>query len=563
MTQMMALHKLYVRPKSRSDVTSHIYLQNLGGVTISLLGRALAADGVCVGLLEVHKESTASHAAFLSYDSPRHASTALKLLAQGGLQKLASRRLRPSYSDRATPARLQRDQSSGSGHQNRVSVSRNEDLIAATSHVSVPGLTVIPDFVSPEEEVTLLAELDQCEWTKLSKRCVQQYGCAFDYATRLVGAHGYDVPECMAMVAHRLHSHISGFSELVPDQITANQYPPGSGIGRHIDTHSAFGPCIASLSLQGHVVMVLVNELDTELKKAVLLPPRSLLVLEKDARYAWSHWIPFRTYDIVQGKQLDRTQRTSLTFRHAHMDVLCRCPFPTLCDSQDLPQKPPSKAQLAAAAAAAAAASNDGFASTAKADESAGLLRLPSIVIRNYLLPKLSKSDISSLRLGNKHLCTEIDSNVGIIKAWSAYWTNVALVGIRGSRSSWISAAKFRLSYFECDRRDAWQALRVAADYGELELAIWLHKRFLFTSQEVVSQNSFLFQIACQHGHLAFLQWLHATFELSQGHVKSGNNVAFRLANCHGHAAVTRWLVDTYDITTAEQSYRASPFMQL
>lgn len=41
----------------------------------------------------------------------------------------------------------------------------------------------------------------------------------------------------------------------VPDQLTINEYPPGKGIARHVDTHSPFGPVIASLSLLTDTLM--------------------------------------------------------------------------------------------------------------------------------------------------------------------------------------------------------------------------------------------------------------------------------------------------------------------
>lgn len=58
------------------------------------------------------------------------------------------------------------------------------------------------------------------------------------------------------------------------DQLTINDYPIGSGIGSHIDTHSAFENGIASLSLLSSSVMVFQNFRDPLLVKAVFLPPR-------------------------------------------------------------------------------------------------------------------------------------------------------------------------------------------------------------------------------------------------------------------------------------------------
>lgn len=71
------------------------------------------------------------------------------------------------------------------------------------------------------------------------------------------------------------------------DQLTVNEYTPGVGISPHIDTHSAFTGAIVCLSLGGPAVMVLRKEGEPAQQRAVALPPRSLLVLGQEARYAW------------------------------------------------------------------------------------------------------------------------------------------------------------------------------------------------------------------------------------------------------------------------------------
>lgn len=50
-------------------------------------------------------------------------------------------------------------------------------------------------------------------------------------------------------------------------------------------------------------------------KKYVWLPRRSLLVLQGDARYTWSHGISPRKFDKVQGELIARQRRVSFTFR--------------------------------------------------------------------------------------------------------------------------------------------------------------------------------------------------------------------------------------------------------
>lgn len=46
-----------------------------------------------------------------------------------------------------------------------------------------------------------------------------------------------------------------------------------------------------------------------------MLEPRSLLLLTGAARYEWTHGIPARRSDIVDGLRRPRAGRVSLTFR--------------------------------------------------------------------------------------------------------------------------------------------------------------------------------------------------------------------------------------------------------
>lgn len=74
---------------------------------------------------------------------------------------------------------------------------------------------------------------------------------------------------------------------------------------------------IASLSLAGHAVMEFRQDGQAF---ALLLPPRSLLVMAGPARYCWHHYIPHRKADWVNGCLLPRShQRVSFTFRQVSL----------------------------------------------------------------------------------------------------------------------------------------------------------------------------------------------------------------------------------------------------
>ena len=52
------------------------------------------------------------------------------------------------------------------------------------------------------------------------------------------------------------------------------------------------------------------------IRKAIHLPPRSMLLFSGEARYAWNHYIPHHKIDIVNDTVIRRgSRRVSFTFR--------------------------------------------------------------------------------------------------------------------------------------------------------------------------------------------------------------------------------------------------------
>ncbi|KAL3907866.1 MAG: hypothetical protein SGILL_008698, partial [Bacillariaceae sp.] len=100
------------------------------------------------------------------------------------------------------------------------------------------------------------------------------------------------------------------------NQLTVNQYKPGEGIGSHVDTPSAFGDGLISISLNSGIVMEFRN-VNTDEKKLVYLPARSLVLMSGPARYEWEHQIVTRRTDTHEGQVLPRGLRVSLTLRTA------------------------------------------------------------------------------------------------------------------------------------------------------------------------------------------------------------------------------------------------------
>jgi alkylated DNA repair dioxygenase AlkB len=104
-----------------------------------------------------------------------------------------------------------------------------------------------------------------------------------------------------------------------PDQVIVNEYVPGQGIASHVDCQPRFTDTIISLSLSSPCVMDFTHK-QTRQVFPLLLEPRSLVILQDEARYIWLHGIPARKTDQYEEKTIQRGPRVSLTFRKVILD---------------------------------------------------------------------------------------------------------------------------------------------------------------------------------------------------------------------------------------------------
>lgn len=164
-----------------------------------------------------------------------------------------------------------------------------------------PGLTYIPEFITGDVESRLLAQIDAGDWDHRLKRRVQHFGYLYDYSSRTLSEAPNPIPAWCNEV-------LWGFD---PEQMIVNEYQPGQGIARHRDIF-AFGEPIASLTLGSGCEMVF--RLGGQ-AVPVYLEPRSLVVMRGDARNTWTHEIPARKSDQVNGVRVPRGRRVSVTCR--------------------------------------------------------------------------------------------------------------------------------------------------------------------------------------------------------------------------------------------------------
>lgn len=178
--------------------------------------------------------------------------------------------------------------------------------IPAPEAPDIPDLQYLPDFITANEEQALIKIIDQQPWLNDLKRRVQHYGYKYDYKAREVTADSYigPLPDWLMRVVRKL--------PFKSDQAIVNEYLPGQGISAHVDCVPCFSDTIASLSLGSGAVMQFTNGQE---KHDLYLEPRSLIILSGPARYDWTHAIPARKSDVVDGFKIERGRRVSLTFR--------------------------------------------------------------------------------------------------------------------------------------------------------------------------------------------------------------------------------------------------------
>ena len=127
-------------------------------------------------------------------------------------------------------------------------------------------------------------------------------------------------PEWLKEIWENVHqvlkTHLSFFPKYVmPDHVLLNEYEPGDGCKSHIDDVSFWNDWVVGVSFGSGCVMR-IGGCD------MFIPQRSVYVLSGDARYNLGHGIDFVKTDEYYGDVIERSKRTSLTFRTIHNDFL-------------------------------------------------------------------------------------------------------------------------------------------------------------------------------------------------------------------------------------------------
>lgn len=177
----------------------------------------------------------------------------------------------------------------------------------------IPGLFYVENFVTNKEAFDLINEINKKPWNLSLKRRTQHYGYSYDYKSSHLNFSTITepIPDFVKFLLPRLNEQDS-LKDYSPDQLIINEYVPGQGISAHIDRTTDFEDKICSLSLGSDAIMEFQKD---GVKKEVLLKENSLVILTKDSRYLWTHCIPGRKSDKINGVTKQRRTRISLTFR--------------------------------------------------------------------------------------------------------------------------------------------------------------------------------------------------------------------------------------------------------
>ena len=185
------------------------------------------------------------------------------------------------------------------------------------------GLTVLPDFLSEEEEQQLLHAYgdSSVEWdsNKVMDRRVAQYGYEFDYSTgRALHVLDRPISEHLRFLVERFRDGVEEEHQTLrdPDQVIVNEYYPGQGIGMHTDRTVLFDDTIHVVSVGSDASMTFtLNEEGDRRRVHIPIPRRSCYIMRGDCRFNWQHGLATLPHDTYNGCLVQRARRMSFTFR--------------------------------------------------------------------------------------------------------------------------------------------------------------------------------------------------------------------------------------------------------
>jgi alkylated DNA repair dioxygenase AlkB len=162
------------------------------------------------------------------------------------------------------------------------------------------GFVYRADFISADEEQTLIAEIARIEFAEIrmhgvvAKRRAAHFGRDYNYGSGNIDA-GAPIPEFLLALRERI-ARVAGRDAQDFAEVLVTEYPPGAGIGWHRDA-PAFD-IVIGISLLSACTMQFrpwpAEKYSGRRSKPVaqVLEPRSLYILQGPSRTRWQHHIP-------------------------------------------------------------------------------------------------------------------------------------------------------------------------------------------------------------------------------------------------------------------------------
>lgn len=181
----------------------------------------------------------------------------------------------------------------------------SQRVINVSEHPSIHGLFLAPSALLPDELEALILNITDSQWFE-DKNQAMNFGLLPAFLAPLVEIGRLLLPE-------HLRSRTPTFNQMI-----ANKYQPGEGLKDHVDLHR-FADGILVASLKGTCTFVFrplpSSEFATFQPVDIYSKAGDVFLLTGSARWKWTHGIPGRNTDLVDGVEIERRERWSCTLR--------------------------------------------------------------------------------------------------------------------------------------------------------------------------------------------------------------------------------------------------------
>ncbi|XP_061596360.1 alpha-ketoglutarate-dependent dioxygenase alkB homolog 4 [Cololabis saira] len=172
---------------------------------------------------------------------------------------------------------------------------------AETASFPFPGVFLRESFISEEEEEELIISMDRDAWNQSqSGRRKQDFGPKVNFKKKKVRVGDFSgLPPLSQKLVLRMQQEpsLSGFQPV--EQCNLDYHPlRGSAIDPHLDDSWLWGERLVTVNLLSDTTLTMSLEeglpeagQSREVRVAVRLPRRSLVVLDGEARHRWKHAI--------------------------------------------------------------------------------------------------------------------------------------------------------------------------------------------------------------------------------------------------------------------------------